>query len=358
MPDVLLFAAAFLLVGIGLIMVYSASSVMALAETGDSLHYLKRQLVGVVVGVIAMIVVMRVDYRLYQKVAILGVAVAYVLLVVVLLQGTKIAGSRRWINLGIINLQPSELAKLALVNFTAAFAASRPQDMRRFWKGLMWPLAVTGGFFVLIMLEPDFGTAVSMAGTSVVLLFACGVQASHIVGIGALALPLLGVIIWLEPYRLERILSFMDPWADPMNTGWNIIQSLLAIGSGGLFGLGLGSSRQKFFYLPEQHTDFIFAILSEELGLLGGLITLLLFFLLAWRGYRTALKAPDLFGCFLAVGITTMITLQAVLNMGVVSGILPVTGLTLPFISFGSSSLVVTLIGIGILLNISKHETV
>ncbi len=355
MPDFLLFTAALSLVGIGLVMVYSASSVMALAETGDPLHYLKRQLVGVVVGIVAMLVIMQVDYRIYQRVAIAGVALAYILLVIVLLQGTTIAGSKRWINLGVINLQPSELAKLALVNFIAAYAASRPQNMRLFWKGLVPPLLVTTGFFGLIMLEPDFGTAASMAGTAVIMLFACGARIAHLAGLAAMAIPLLGVMVWLEPYRVERILSFVDPWADPMNTGWNIIQSLLAIGSGGLFGLGLGSSRQKYFYLPEQHTDFIFAILSEELGLLGGTITILLFFLLAWRGFRVALKAHDLFGCFLAVGITSMITLQAVLNIGVVSGVLPVTGLTLPFISFGSSSLVVSLVGVGVLLNISKH---
>lgn len=355
MPDFLLFAAALLLVSMGLVMVYSASSVMAMAETGDPLHYLKRQLIGVVVGTIAMLMIMQIDYRVYQRIAIAGVAVAYLLLIVVLSQGTEVAGSKRWINLGLINLQPSELSKLALVNFIAAYAASRPQEMKRFWRGLMPPLLVTAGFFGLIMLEPDFGTAASMAGTAVIMLFACGARILHLGLMASMALPLLGVMIWLEPYRMERILSFVDPWADPMNTGWNIIQSLLAIGSGGLFGLGLGSSRQKFFYLPEQHTDFIFAILSEELGLLGGTITVLLFFLLAWRGFRIALRAPDLFGCFLAVGITSMIILQAVLNIGVVSGVLPVTGLTLPFISFGSSSLVVSLAGVGILLNISKR---
>mgnify|MGYP001036907657 CR=1 FL=1 len=355
MPDLLLFAAALLLVSLGLVMVFSASSVMAMAETGDPFHYLKRQLVGVVVGMIGMLVIMQIDYRIYQRFAILGVAIAYILLITVLAVGTDISGSRRWINLGIINLQPSELAKLALVNFVAAYAASHPQEMKSFWRGVVPPLLVTAGFFGLIILEPDFGTAVSMAGTAIVMLFACGARFVHLFLLALMAIPLFGAIIWLEPYRMERILSFLDPWADPMNTGWNIIQSLLAIGSGGLFGLGLGSSRQKFFYLPEQHTDFIFAILGEELGFLGSIITLLLFFLLAWRGFRIALRAPDLFGCFMAVGVTSMIILQAVLNIGVVSGILPVTGVTLPFISYGSSSMVVTLASVGVLLNISKH---
>lgn len=355
MPDLVLFAAALLLVSLGLVMVFSASSVMAMSETGDQFHYLKRQLMGVVVGTIAMLVIMQIDYHIYQRVAILGVVIAYILLAAVLILGTEISGSRRWINLRVINLQPSEIAKLALVNFIAAYAASHPQSMKNFWKGVIPPVAVTAGFFGLIILEPDFGTAVSMAGTVVIMLFACGTRLLHLFVLAGMAIPLFGVMVWLEPYRMERILSFLDPWADPMNTGWNIIQSLLAIGSGGLFGLGLGSSRQKFFYLPEQHTDFIFAILGEELGFLGTAVTLLLFFLLAWRGFRIALRANDLFGCFMAVGITSMIILQAVLNIGVVSGMLPVTGVTLPFISFGSSSMVITLAGVGILLNISKQ---
>ncbi len=355
MPDLLLFAAALLLVSLGLVMVYSASSVMALAETGDPLYYLKRQMIGMTLGTIAMLVIMQIDYRIYQRVAILGVAVAYGLLAAVLVVGAEISGSRRWIDLGVFNLQPSEVSKLALVNFIAAFAASRPQAMKSLWKGLLPPLVVTAGFFGLVLLEPDFGTGVSMVGTAMVMLFACGARISHLVILTLLSIPLLGVLIWLEPYRLERILSFLDPWADPMNTGWNIIQSLLAIGSGGLFGLGLGSSRQKFFYLPEQHTDFIFAIIAEELGFLGSLAVLCLFFLLAWRGFRVAMRAPDLFGSYLAVGITSMIVVQAVLNIGVVSGVLPVTGVTLPFISFGSSSLVVNLAGVGVLLNISRR---
>lgn len=355
MPDLLLFAAALLLVSLGLVMVFSASSVLAMAEIGDPFYYLKRQLIGVAVGMMAMLVIMQIDYHIYQRFAILGVAIAYILLIAVLVVGTEISGSRRWINLRIINLQPSELAKLALVNFIAAFAASRPQKMKSFWKGIMPPVLVTAGFFGLIILEPDFGTAVSMAGTAAIMLFACGTRILHLFLLAAMAVPVFGAMVWLEPYRMERILSFLNPWADPMNTGWNIIQSLLAIGSGGLFGLGLGSSRQKFFYLPEQHTDFIFAILAEELGLLGTVVTLFLFFVLAWRGFRIALRATDLFGCFLAVGTVSMIILQAVLNIGVVSGILPVTGVTLPFVSFGSSSMVITLAGVGILLNISKQ---
>ena len=258
MPDFLLFASALLLLSLGLVMVYSASSVMAMAETGDPLHYVKRQLVGVIVGTVAMLFLMQIDYRIYQRLANVGVALAYLLLVVVLIQGAEIGGSRRWLNLGLVNLQPSELSKLALVNFIAAYAASRPHDMKRFWRGLVPPLMVTAVFFALIMLEPDFGTAASITGTALIMLFACGARVLHLFGVGAAAVPLLGVMVWREPYRMERILSFRDPGLTD-EYGWNIIQSLLAIGTGGLFGWSLGSSRRSS--LPaEQHTDFIFAI--------------------------------------------------------------------------------------------------
>lgn len=355
MPDLVLFGTTLLLMTIGLIMVFSASSVMALAQTGDPYYYLKRQLLGVIVGTVGMLVVMRIDYRIYQRFANLGVAGACVLLILVLLMGAEISGSRRWINLGVVNVQPSELSKLAIVNFIAAYAAFRKQEIRSFLKGFLPPLLLVGINFGLIMLEPDFGTAVAIFGTAMLMLFASGARFLHLVAVGLLGIPAFGVLVWLEPYRMERILAFVNPWADPTDTGWNIIQSLLAIGSGGLFGLGLGNSRQKFFYLPEQHTDFIFSILGEELGFLGGIVVIFLIFLFAWRGLRIALRAPDFYGCILAVGITSMIVLQAILNIGVVTGSLPVTGMTLPFISFGSSSLVVSMVGVGILLNISQQ---
>lgn len=353
LPDLIIFVAALALLGIGLVMVSSASSVMALREVGDPHFYLKRQLIGVLVGVVAMILVMRIDYRSYRAFAIPGVLVACALLGLVLVVGQEIAGSKRWINLGLVNLQPSEIAKLAMINFVAAYGAHKKAELQRFFSGLCPPLFVAGLIFGLIMLEPDFGTGVAVLVTVVVMLYVAGSRTAHLVGLGSLGFPMLALLVWLEPYRMRRIFAFIDPMADPLGAGWNVIQSMLAVGSGGLFGLGLGMGRQKYAYLPEQHTDFIFAILSEELGYLGAATVVILFFVIAWRGYRAALNAPDMFGCLLGVGVTTMITFQAMLNMGVVTGSLPVTGITLPFISFGSSSLVITLAGIGIILNIS-----
>jgi cell division protein FtsW len=215
-------------------------------------------------------------------------------------------------------------------------------------------MAVVGFIFLLILAERDFGTSVALGLNAVVMLFAAGAQLWHLGLIALVAVPGLFLLIYLEPYRMRRITSFLNPWADPLGAGWNIIQSLYAIGSGGLFGLGLGAGRQKFAYLPEQHTDFIYAVLGEEMGFLGTATVALLFFVFAWRGYRTALRAPDLYGAMLAVGLTSMIVLQAFINMGVVTGSMPVTGITLPFISAGGSSLLVTLAAIGVLLNVSR----
>lgn len=354
MPDVVLFFAVVCLLCIGVVMVFSASSIVAMRETGDAHYYLKRQLFAAVVGLGVMLVTMKVDYGLYKRVAKLGVFVAYVLLVLVLVIGREVYGSKRWINLGVINLQASEVAKLALINFTAAWCSVKREEIKFFWKGFFPPLVLAGGAFLLIMLEPDFGTSIAIMLDVLLVLFAGGARFRHFVGIGLAAVPAFAALIYAEPYRMERIFAFIDPWADPADSGWNIIQSLLAIGSGGLFGLGLGNSRQKYFYLPERHTDFIFAVLAEELGFAGSAVVLLLFLIFVWRGIRIALLAPDIYGSLLAVGITGMVGMQALLNIGVVSGSLPVTGITLPFLSYGGSSLVITLAGVGVLLNISQ----
>ncbi|NLV92515.1 MAG: putative lipid II flippase FtsW [Firmicutes bacterium] len=350
----MLFLIVVLLLAIGVVMVFSSSSVTALRETQDAYHYLKRQLIAVVLGLVLMFITMRLNYRIYKRVAILGLAVSFVLLVLVLIIGREVYGSKRWIDLGFMNLQASEVAKLALINFAAAYASVKREEMRFWWKGFFPPLALTGAAIILVMLEPDFGTSIAIMCSVLVVLFAAGARVLHFVVIGLASIPLAGLLIYLEPYRMERILAFIDPWADPADSGWNVIQSLLAIGSGGLFGVGLGAGRQKFFYLPEQHTDFIFAVLGEELGFVGTFTVAVLFALLVWRGVRIALYAPDLFGTLLAMGITGMIGFQAILNIGVVTGSLPVTGITLPLISYGGSSLVTTLAGIGILLNISQ----
>jgi cell division protein FtsW len=338
-------------------MVYSASSVHAYVNYDDAMFFAKRQLVWAVLGVVAVVLMLRFDYWRLRRWAkpILWLALAALVLVLLPGVGQARGGSQRWINLGFASFQPSEMIKLALVvYFSYALAKSRDQ-LTQFFDGLGPHLVLLGFVFGLIMLQPDFGTALTIAATAVVLIFTAGARLLHLVMVGLAALPVMYWLVADEPYRMRRILAFLDPQADPLGYGYHIIQSLYALGSGGLFGVGLGQSLQKFFYVPAQHTDFIFAILGEELGFLGVFTLLVLFLLFAWRGYRIALTAPDTFGSLLAVGITTMITAQALINIGVVTATLPITGITLPFVSYGGSSLLFTLVGVGMLMNISKH---
>jgi cell division protein FtsW len=269
--------------------------------------------------------------------------------------GIEINGSRRWLGGGSFTLQPSELAKLALVFFFARLFSLHADRLHDFWRGVIPHLAIALVVFALVLAEPDLGTTIAMAGTFFVMLFVAGVRKRHLSAIVAAGLPVLAWAMLAEPYRRQRILAFLDPWKHPLGEGFHTIQALLALGSGGVLGVGLGFSRQALGYLPEAFTDFIFAVLGEELGLVGTVLVVTLFLILAWRGYRIAMRAPDMFAALLATGITTMIVLQALINIGVVTDSLPVTGITLPFISYGGSSLVLSLAGIGILLNISRH---
>ena len=316
---------------------------------------MQRQTNLAVEGLVILYIMMKLDYHVFKPLALPGLVISLALLVLVLFIGTGTGSVHRWIRIMGFNLQPSELAKLVMVNYVAVYLANKRDGARKFFTGLLPILVITAVQFVLIMLEPDFGTAVSLVFSVLVVLFAGGVHLGQLVFVGMLSAPVLAYLLIMKEYRMKRIFAFLDPWSDPTDTGWNVIQSLLAIGSGGLFGLGLGRSRQKFSYLPEHHTDFIFAILCEELGFLGGAAVILLFFVLAWRGLRIAMRAPDLYGTLLAIGITSMIAFQALLNIGVVTGSLPVTGIPLPFISHGGSSLLVSLTGIGVLLNISRQ---
>lgn len=356
-PDVLIVATVSALLVLGIVVVMSAASVTDFIEYGDPYYHFKRQVVWAVVGVAVMLVLARVDYRFLRLATAPVLAAAFLLLTMVLFFGTQVGGARRWLSLGFFNVQPSEIMKLALIMYLSAYIAAKRGQVRRFFTGLLPPLLVTGLAAGLILLEPDFGTAFTLLVTGALVLFAGGANLWHLAGVGLAAAPVAWYLIRSEPYRLRRLMAFWDPWADRMDSGWNVVQSLLAIGSGGLFGLGLGEGRQKYLYVPEQHTDFIFAILGEELGFVGTTAVLVLFSVFAWRGFRAALRAPDLYGCMMAVGITGMIVFQALLNIGVATGSLPTTGITLPFISVGGSSLVVTLAGVGILLNISSHET-
>ncbi|HHY45936.1 MAG TPA: stage V sporulation protein E [Firmicutes bacterium] len=357
-PDLTLFVVTLALLSIGVVMVFSASSVRAYEYYRDSYYFLKRQLLWSVVGVIAMMIAMRIDYRRLKELATPILVVSIALLVIVLIPGVGIliSGSRRWLGVrNVFTFQPSEVAKLAMIIFLSAHLSRNPGEVRSLLRGIVPVLALLGLVFGLIMLEPDLGTAVSIVGVTFIMLFAAGASMYHLIGLVILGMPLFIAAVFAEEYRKRRFLAFLNPWADPLGSGFHIIQSLLALGSGGLFGFGLGRSRQKFLYLPEQHTDFIFAVLGEELGFVGAATVVFLFFLFALRGFRIALSTQDPFASLLASGITSMVIFQAVINIGVVSGILPITGIPLPLVSFGGSSLVVTLASIGLLLNISKH---
>nr|WP_092068213.1 stage V sporulation protein E [Dendrosporobacter quercicolus]NSL47002.1 stage V sporulation protein E [Dendrosporobacter quercicolus DSM 1736]SDL72169.1 cell division-specific peptidoglycan biosynthesis regulator FtsW [Dendrosporobacter quercicolus] len=356
-PDFIIFFAVIALLGIGVIMVYSSSAVSAYVNFNDSYYFLKRQMIWASLGLLCMIFTMNLDYHVWRKLAKPMMLVTLVLLVLVLVPGLGkvVNGARRWLGFGSLYLQPSEIAKLSMVLFTAGSLAKHQEKIGSFIKGVVPQLLMLLVVFGLILKEPDLGTALSIGGTVFVLLFVAGAKLKHLGSLGAAGVAGIIAAVLFEPYRMKRLLAFSDPWADPLDTGYHIIQSLYAIGSGGLFGVGLGRSREKFLYLPEPHTDFIFAILGEELGLIGTLTVIVLFFLFAWRGLKVAISAPDIYGSILATGLTTMIMVQALMNIAVVTASMPVTGIPLPFLSFGGSSLIFTLAGVGILLNISRY---
>ncbi|WNS77081.1 stage V sporulation protein E [Bacillus sp. DTU_2020_1000418_1_SI_GHA_SEK_038] len=357
-PDLILIIVTLTLLAVGLTMVYSASAIWAEYKFDDSFFFAKRQMLFAAVGIVAMFFIMNVDYWTWRTWAKVIVIICFVLLILVLIPGIGNVrnGSRSWIGVGAFSIQPSEFMKLAMIAFLAKYLSENQKLITSFTKGLIPSLGIVFLAFGLIMLQPDLGTGTVMVGTCIVMIFIAGGRISHFVGLGLLGLGGFVALILSAPYRIKRITSFLDPWEDPLGSGFQIIQSLYAIGPGGLFGLGLGQSRQKFFYLPEPQTDFIFAILSEELGFIGGSFVILLFALLLWRGIRIALGAPDLFGSFLAVGIIAMIAIQVMINIGVVIGLMPVTGITLPFLSYGGSSLTLMLLAVGVLLNISRYS--
>jgi cell division protein FtsW len=356
--DFIILFTALTLVAFGIVMVFSAS-VYILGEGArqDAFYHLRRQAFWAALGLAGMLLFSNFDYWKLKRYINLSLLVSLILLLAVFIPGVgiEINGARRWIDIGGFRGQPSDMAKVALLLFASAYLSRKDIRVNKFLEGPFPVLAITGVFFGLILLQPDLGTAVAMTGTVMVIIFVAGIPLHQIAFMGAGALPLLIYLIKSEPYRMRRYLSFLDPWADPLNTGYQIIQSLYALGPGGIFGLGLGRGRQKYFYLPEPHSDFIFAVIGEELGFIGATSVLLLFFLLLWRGFKIALSAPDSFGSLLAAGITAMIGLQALMNIGVVTGSIPVTGINLPLISAGGSSLFFTMCSIGVLLNISKY---
>lgn len=353
--DPLLLCAVLALVALGLVMVYSASAILAQDKLGDSLYFLKRQLMAAGMGVVAMAVAMKVGWRRLARLAYPLLLVTLVLLVLVLIPGigTTAGGARRWIRFPGFGLQPAEVAKFAWVVYLSYSLAKKREKVATFSVGFLPHLALCGVLVALCMRQPDFGSSVLLVFLLFVLLFAAGTKLSYLVGSVLLALPLAYVAIATSPYRMKRVLAFLDPWAHRHDTGYQVAESLMSIGSGGLTGLGLGDGRQKLFFLPEAHTDFIFAIIGEELGLIGVALLVTLYAIVIWRGVRVSLAAPETFGTYLGLGLTSIVAFQAAVNMCVAMGLLPTKGLTLPFVSYGGTSLVVLMGAAGVLLSLS-----
>ncbi len=356
--DQILQVSAFSLAALGLTMIFIASNVMAQAQYQDPYYFIKRQAMYGLLGVGALLLGRRINYHNYKRwvYRILLIAFVGLLLVFFPVIGGKVRGAARWLKLGPLTLQPSEFAKLAMVLFLAYSLARKQEKMKYFAIGFLPHMIVAGVFIALIGKEPDFGTAVTLAAIVFTMLFVGGTRLTHILLFLGLGIALGGVLVMRDPKKFARILSFLDPWKYGADLGYQLKQSLLAIGSGGLWGLGPGQSKAKLFYLPDAHTDFILSIFSEELGFLGFLLVLALFAILISRGVLVSLRAPDAFGSYLALGLTLVIGLPAAINMGVVSGIFPTKGLSLPFLSYGGSSLMANLLAVGILLNISSQS--
>lgn len=348
----------YLLLLIGLIMVFSASGVMAEARYGDPMFFLKRQAAWIVLGLVVLHWVSRQDYEMWKSIMPIVLCLTIGCLVLVLIPdvGSKTNGARRWFKFAGLSFQPGELAKLTTVLYLASFLVRREEDITNFTKGVLAPVIVVGILAGLALLEPDMGTAVVLVLVMLGLLFLGGARITHLLGLVIGAFPLVYVLVMQSDYRRRRLLSFLDPWQDPNDAGFQLTQSFVALGNGGLAGVGLGEGRQKLFFLPEAHSDFVLALLGEELGFLGTGMLMLLFAMLLIKGFQIAGRAPDAFGRHLASGVTLLLGIQVLINAGVVSGLLPTKGLTLPLVSYGGSSLIMTLMAIGILLNVSRQD--
>ncbi|MCY4613162.1 MAG: putative lipid II flippase FtsW [Nitrospira sp.] len=346
----------YMLTLIGLIIMFSASGVMAETRYGDATFFLKRQSLWLLLGLLVLHWVAQRDYTMWQTLAPYGLVLTFALLVLVLIPvlGTQVNGARRWLRVAGFSVQPGEIAKLTIVLYLASFLVRKEQDLLTFSRGVLAPMAVVGTFAGLLLLEPDMGTAVVLTLLLFGLLFLGGARLPHLLGMGMVLLAVAYALIMQSDYRRRRMLNFIDPWQDPTDAGFQLTQSFVALGNGGIFGVGLGEGRQKLFFLPEAHADFVLALVGEELGFLGTGLLIGLFAILIVKGFRIAGRAPDAFGRHLAGGVTLLVGIQVLINMSVVSGLLPTKGLTLPFVSYGGSSLIVSLMAIGILLSISR----
>lgn len=358
LPDFFLLVIAFLLTCFGLVAVYSASFAIGLERHGDSSYFFIRQLKWAVLGLVAMFVTMNIPYKIYRQLSPIAFAGSVVLLVLVIIPeiGIERNFARRWLGVGSMLFQPSEILKVVICIYFAHLLAKKLDVIDDFNQSVKPILLLLGTCFLLIMLQPDFSTAVMIALITFALFFASGVRLKHLTLMGLAVLPLIAIAAIIKPYRVKRLLTFLNPWeADGLKEGYQIIHSLYAFGNGGVTGVGFGAGLQKLFYLPEPHTDFIFSIIGEELGLIGSIAIIALFALFFWRGLRISMRLEDSYGSLLALGLTVMICMQAFINMGITVSLLPVTGMTLPFISYGGSSLLVTLASTGLLLNLSRY---
>ncbi|MBU5444716.1 putative lipid II flippase FtsW [Paenibacillus sp. MSJ-34] len=356
-PDFLLLFVTILLVGFGLIMIFSASSPIATMKHDSPWHYVMKQGVFALIGLFLMLIFMRIPYTWWKKVTPMLLLFSIISLVLVLLVGININGAKRWFVLGGYHLQPAEFTKLSVIMYMAALVSRKGEHIRDFRRGLLPILTVVGLVMLLVLKQPDFGTVLILCCIALTILIVGGVDLRHLFLLSLFFIPVFIFLAVSQSYRLQRIAAFLNPMNNPLGSDYQLIQSLIALGNGGLTGTGLGKSIQKLFYLPEAHTDFIFAVIGEEFGFVGTSLLLIVFFLFVWRGYKAAVLCDDPFGLLLGVGIVMMIFIQIVLNIGGVTGTLPITGLPLPFISYGGSSLILCLAGTGILLSISRDSS-
>jgi len=341
---------------LGIVMIYSSSSIYALEHYNDGLFFLKRHLSFMLVGAFLTLIFMIIDYRKLRAMAHPLLFVSIILLILVLIPGIgrEVSGARRWFRFKLLSFQPSELANLAVIIYIADFITRKGGLIKTFLKGFLPAISILGLVTILILIQPDLGTIIALGFVVLFMLFIAGVRPVYILSLILSSVPFLYILIFNVPYRRARIISFLNPWADPVGSGFQIIQSQIALGSGGIFGVGLGHSKQKLFYLPAAHTDFIFSIIGEELGLLGTLGVIILFIIFIQQGVKIIKNAPDKFGYFLSLGLVLMVTLRAIINIGVSCGILPTKGLPLPFISYGGSSFIFDMVSVGILINIAR----